>query len=139
MMRREFITLLGGAAVAWPLTADAQQSPVRPLIGVLSPLSAAAATRNIAAFRSGLRDLGYRRPITLDTLQGKDRVADGPPFLLAFSATVICPVVFENRCKTPVFSIRFDSFTFRQFLAELRRPMPRSDMHDARPSPATGL
>ena len=57
--RREFITLLGGAAVAWPLTADAQQSPVRPLIGVLSPLSAAAATRNIAAFRSGLRDLGY--------------------------------------------------------------------------------
>ena len=59
MRRREFITLLGGAAAAWPLAARAQPSPVRPLIGVLSPLSAAAATRNIAAFRSGLRDLGY--------------------------------------------------------------------------------
>ena len=63
MRRRDFITLVGGAAVAppllWPLAARAQQSPVRPLIGVLSPLSAAAATRNIAAFRSSLRDLGY--------------------------------------------------------------------------------
>jgi putative ABC transport system substrate-binding protein len=59
MRRREFITLIGGAAVGWPLAASAQPSQVRPLIGVLSPLSAAAATRNIAAFRSGLRDLGY--------------------------------------------------------------------------------
>jgi putative tryptophan/tyrosine transport system substrate-binding protein len=56
--RREFITLVGGAA-AWPLTAGAQQQPVRPLIGFLSPLSAASAARNVAAFRSGLRDLGY--------------------------------------------------------------------------------
>jgi putative ABC transport system substrate-binding protein len=58
MRRRDFMTLVGAAA-AWPLAARAQQSPVRPLIGVLSPLSAAAATRNIAAFRSGLRDIGY--------------------------------------------------------------------------------
>jgi putative tryptophan/tyrosine transport system substrate-binding protein len=56
--RREFITLVGGAA-AWPLTAGAQQQPVRPLIGFLSPLSTASAARNVAAFRSGLRDLGY--------------------------------------------------------------------------------
>src|SRR5215831_2907799 len=55
--RRAFITLIGGAA-AWPLAARAQQQ-VRPLIGVLSPLSAASAARNIAGFRSGLRDLGY--------------------------------------------------------------------------------
>jgi len=58
LRRREFITVLGSAA-AWPLAARAQQQPVRPLIGILSPLSAASAARNIAGFRSGLRDLGY--------------------------------------------------------------------------------
>src|SRR5215468_12406588 len=58
MRRRDFITLLGGVAAVWPLAAGAQQ-PVRPLIGILSPLSAASAARNIAGFRSGLRDLGY--------------------------------------------------------------------------------
>src|SRR5262245_53954847 len=46
-------------STAWPLAARAQQQPVRSLIGILSPLSAASAGRNIAAFRSGLRDLGY--------------------------------------------------------------------------------
>src|SRR5262245_58074941 len=61
MRRRDFITLLGGAAAAWPLSARGQQAamPVRPLIGVLSPISAVAARRNVAAFRSALRDLGY--------------------------------------------------------------------------------
>jgi putative tryptophan/tyrosine transport system substrate-binding protein len=51
--RRKFLATLGGAA-AWPLAARAQQQPVRSLIGILSPLSAASAARNIAAFRSGL-------------------------------------------------------------------------------------
>src|SRR5262249_1458983 len=57
--RRAFITLLAGAAAAWPLAAQAQPSPMRPLIGLLSPLSAAAASRNVVALRSALRDLGY--------------------------------------------------------------------------------
>src|SRR6516164_7466207 len=75
LRRRQFLTLLGGAA-AWPLAARAQQQPVRPLIGVLSPLSAASAARNIAGLRSGLRDLGYLegRNVTLAL-----RYGDGAP------------------------------------------------------------
>jgi putative ABC transport system substrate-binding protein len=76
MRRREFITLLGGAVV-WPLAARAQQAaPIRPLIGLLAPLSAAAASRNIGAFRSALRDLGYvdGRNATLEI-----RYGDGAP------------------------------------------------------------
>ena len=59
MNRRSFITLLCSAAAAWPLTARAQQAAVRPLIGILSPISATGARPLIAAFRSVLRDLGY--------------------------------------------------------------------------------
>src|SRR5437016_4276246 len=77
--RRKFLATLGGAA-AWPLAVRAQQQPVRPLIGILSPLSAASAARNIAAFRSGLRDLGYLegRNATLEI-----RYGDGAPERMA--------------------------------------------------------
>jgi ABC-type uncharacterized transport system substrate-binding protein len=55
--RREFITLLGGAA-AWPLTARAQQ-PAITMIGFLSSAKAATFTPYLAGFRSGLQDTGY--------------------------------------------------------------------------------
>jgi putative ABC transport system substrate-binding protein len=82
MKRRDFIALVGGAAAAWPLSAEAQPSPVRPLIGVLSPLSAVAASRNIAALRSALRDLGYveGRNVTLALRYG-DGSAERMPSL----------------------------------------------------------
>ena len=57
MKRREFITLLVGAA-EWPLAARAQQSAGQPLVGLLSPLSAAAWVHILGAFRRGMRDLG---------------------------------------------------------------------------------
>jgi ABC-type uncharacterized transport system substrate-binding protein len=80
--RREFIALLGGMAAVWPVAARAQPSPVRPLIGLLSPLSAVAAGRNVTAFRSALRDLGYveGRNLTLALRYG-DGVAERMPSL----------------------------------------------------------
>jgi putative ABC transport system substrate-binding protein len=54
--RREFITLLGGAAV-WPVAAHAQQ--VMPVIGLLSPLSAETESNRLRAFRQGLKETGH--------------------------------------------------------------------------------
>ena len=57
MRRRDFIAVVGGAAVTWPLMARAQQS--MPVIGFLNVASPEGYTPYVAAFREGLKESGY--------------------------------------------------------------------------------
>jgi putative ABC transport system substrate-binding protein len=58
MKRREFMTLIGGAAVAWPLAASAQQPPM-PVVGLLDQRSPEELADRLRSFRQGLRDSGF--------------------------------------------------------------------------------
>ena len=73
MRRREFITLIGGAAVAWPEVGHAQQ-PVLPVVGVLCAGNAQALKRYLASFQEGMRRLGY---VEGSNVRFEFRFADG--------------------------------------------------------------
>src|SRR6516162_4686721 len=76
MKRRAFITLLGGAAVAWPLAARAQQTPNKVSVGFLSVNTRSAMITRTDAFQRGLGDLGY---IIGQNIAVEYRFAEGQP------------------------------------------------------------
>src|SRR5262245_60777833 len=81
MKRREFITLLGGAATVWPLVSIAQQSERMRRIGVLETISAELNSTNFEALRKGLRDLGYieGQNLTIEYRSADGQVERFPP------------------------------------------------------------
>jgi putative tryptophan/tyrosine transport system substrate-binding protein len=84
MTRREIITLLGGAAAAWPLAARAQQAGKVPTIGFLGATTASFQSQHIAAFVRRLRELGW---IEGRTVAIEYRWAEGRPERFAEIAT----------------------------------------------------
>ena len=76
MKRREFITLIGGAAAAWPLAARAQQSRKLPIIGFLATTSQSAWSTWTAAFVRRLNEMGW---IEGRTVSIEYRWAEGRP------------------------------------------------------------
>src|ERR1700756_1395080 len=96
MRRREFITLLGGAAVTWPLAARAQQGERGRRIGVLVnfPTNDTVARARIGAFQDVLQQLGWREAVNLRTeyrwtAGGDDKLAPFAQELVALSPEVI--------------------------------------------------
>ena len=113
LLRREFITLLGGATVAWPLAARAQQGERMRRIGMLIPLNADAkvAQDRIAVFVQGLKELGWieGRNVQFDirlgagvatTLkQATEMVALAPEVILANGSAAMGSLSFPIRSE----------------------------------------
>jgi putative tryptophan/tyrosine transport system substrate-binding protein len=118
MNRREFITLLGGAAASWPLAARAEQARKVPMVGFLGQSTPLGESERAAAFAQRLRELGWveGRTIAIEYRWAAGRnerlaeiaaefvqlkidviVAGGtPPVLAAMQATSIIPIVFAS-------------------------------------------
>ena len=137
MRRREFITLLGGAAAAWPLAARAQQAERMRRIGVLMASAAddPESQARIAAFLQGLQQLGWTdgRNVRIDTRWATTNADDlrrhaaelaalAPDVILAATGTAtVAPLLQATRTVPIVFVIVIDPVG-AGFVASLARP-----------------
>ena len=137
MKRREFITLLGGAAVSWPLAARAEQSDRMRRIGVLMAFveNDPEATARMTAFRLGLAKRGwsegrnvqidYRRATPGDTAQyrvfAKELIALQPDVVVAHSPAVVETFKRESR-SLPIVFVNVSDPIGAGFIASLARP-----------------
>ena len=111
--RREFIFILGGAAVAWPLATRAQQSSTMRRIGFLGPLSERTQLQWTTAFLKGLRDHGW---IEGTTISIDYRWAEGRSDRFAeLAAELVVSGVFPPSC-----SERHSSEDANQLMASVR-------------------
>ena len=124
MKRREFITLLGSAATAWPLGARAQQGERMRRIGVLIPFAEdnPVGQARLAAFREGLLQLGWAdgRNVRIDTRWGAgdpnltrtyamELVALRPDVIMAFTSAAVAPLRQVTRTVPVVFAVVADA------------------------------
>jgi len=135
MKRREFITLLGGAAVAWPVAARAQQGEPMRRIGVLMSLGAddAEGQARLAAFSRALKQLGWSegRNLRIDTRwttaddirkHAAELVALAPDVLVAGGGTAtVAPLLQATRTVPIVFTVVIDPVG-AGFVASLAHP-----------------
>jgi ABC-type uncharacterized transport system substrate-binding protein len=137
MLRRYFISLLGGAAIAWPLAARAQQATKMPRIGILSPgrSDLPDPTLNMLnAFLQGLHELGYTEG---QNLAIERRYADGssdrlrelaaelvgrkPDIIVAFSTTAARPAK-QATGTIPIVAVAMADPVADELIASLARP-----------------
>ena len=136
MRRREFITLLGGAAAAWPLAARAQQGERMRRIGVLMPIAAddPEVQARVAAFLQGLQQLGWTvgRNVRIDHRWARamptafaryaaELVALAPDVILAHGAATVGPLLAATRTVPIVFTTVADPVG-AGFVNSLARP-----------------
>ena len=163
LRRRQFLTLLGGAAAAWPLAAPAQQ-PTMPVIGYLDATTAIDSVYRVSAFRDGLKEAGFidghnvaidfrwaedkldRLPaLAADLVQRHVAVIVGPNTTMraAQDATSTIPIVFVSG-GDPIANRLVDSLsrpggniTGVSFASAPLQPKRLGLLHELVPPPAT--